>query len=248
MKLRNICLSVYAVVFLSMIVLTSGFSSVTADEDPVNEALAMIDPTDMSQYYVMGEYYPPDDVDTLSIDWQGGRVEVTAYNGSDYFIEEASTRYLQESERLAYSLEGSSFSLRFTDSAETVIDDAYKKVEIRIPRNKAESMKSLNIHTDGEVVLKGIKAEEITINGKHGTASCSNSYADSFNINTTDGNVKLVVNNEIGYSVAFDSKSGKLDSYVDNGLNSYVSGDGHYPFKVKTKSGNLKVELYAEDK
>ncbi len=248
MKLRSICLSVYTVVFLSLIVLTSGLCAMMPESEPeISEELAQIDPTDMSLYYAMGEYYPPDTVDTLNIDWQGGRVEVVAYNGSDYFVEEASTRYLLENERLAYTLDGSVFSLRFTDTPETVISDAYKKIEVRIPREIAAKLKSLNINTNGEVILKNITAEKITVNGKTGNVAFSDSYSSSTTITTTSGNVNLAVDNAIGYGIDFRSKQGRLDSYIDNGLDSYVSGDGKYPFTVKTKSGNLDVTLYQDE-
>lgn len=241
-------MSVYTIIILSLIVLTGGLCELIPDDEPqLSEELQQIDPTDMSLYYAMGEYYPPDSVDTLNIDWQGGRVEVVAYNGDGYFVEEASTRYLLENERLSYSLEDTTFSVRFTESPETQITDAYKKVEIRIPRSILENIKSVNINTNGEVVLKNITAKNIKINGKSGNISCVNSYSDSTAITSSTGNVKLAVSNEIGYSIDFSSRGGKLDSYVDNGLNSYVSGDGKYPFKIKTTNGDLNVELYEEE-
>lgn len=216
------------------------------EEPAISDALKDIDPTDMSVYYAMGEYYPPNAVDTLNIDWQGGRVEIIAYNGVDYFVEEASTRQLMEDERLSYKWEDESFSVTFTDDEETVINDAYKKIEIRVPREKAESLKEININTNGEVVLKNITADKLTVNGKDGNIVCSNTYSDNTEITTTDGNVDLSVRNEIGYSLDFSSKKGKLKSYIDNGLNSYISGDGAYSFKIKTKQGNLNVSLFEE--
>ena len=248
MKSKAIIISVFTVILISLMVLGAGFSIVRENAEPeISEELQGIDPTDMSQYYSMGEYYPPNDVDTINIDWQGGRVEITAYNGSDYFVEEAATRYLRENERLANSLEGSAFSVHFTESAETVIDDAYKKLEIRIPLKSASSLKGININTNGEVVLKNITAENITIHGNDGNIRAENTYANSAVIETTSGNVGITVNNDIGYSVDFTTKKGKLDSYVDNGLNKYVSGDGKYAFSVKTKTGDLSVDLAIEE-
>lgn len=212
----------------------------------MSDALKDIDPTDMSVYYAMGEYYPPNVVDTLNIDWQGGRVEIIAYNGDDYFVEEASTRQLMEDERLSYKWEDESFSVTFTADEEMVIDDAYKKIEIRVPREKAESLKEININTNGEVVLKNITVDKLTVNGKNGNIVCSNTYSNNTEITSTGGNVDLSVRNEIGYSLDFSSKNGKLTSYIDNGMNSYISGDGAYPFKIRTEKGNLNVSLFEE--
>lgn len=84
----------------------------------------------MSQYYTMGEYYPPqDNIDTLNVNWQGGRVEIIAYDEEDYFMEEAATRQLAEEERLSYSIDGNVFSINFTSSDEITIGDAYKRLK-----------------------------------------------------------------------------------------------------------------------
>lgn len=244
MKLRSIWISVFSVVLIALIVLAVGLkANISPDAPEVPDELAAIDPTDMSQYYAMGEYYPPNDVDTLNIEWHGGRVEVAAYNGSDYYVEEAATRYLLENERLSYSLEGTAFSVRFSDSEENTVTDAYKKIEIRVPRALAQNLKSVNIETDGEVVLKNITVGSVTINGKQGNVTAKNAYSSDTQITTTDGKVSLEVSNNIGYSVDFSSKKGTLSSYVDNGLDKYVSGDGKYPFKVRTKTGDLTVSL-----
>ncbi len=248
MKLRVICLSVFSVVLVALIILVFGLTGViSAGEPEISEELQGVDPTDMSLYYAMGEYYPPNEVDSLNIDWKGGRVEITAYNGDDYFVEEAATRYLMENERLDYSLDGTQFSVYHTAAGADEITDAYKKVEIRIPRKTAQALKSLNINTDGEVVLKNITAESIKINGRDQGVVFKNTYSPSSVITTNDGGVHLFVDNTIGYSVDFSSKEGRLDSYVDNGMDSYVSGDGKYAFKVKTKKGDLDVSLYEEE-
>ncbi len=242
MKTRSICLSVFTVVFLSLVVLTSGLISALPEEDTINDALKDLDPTDMSIYYAMGEYYPPDDVDTLNVNWFGGRVEIIAYNESYYFVEESATRQLMENERLAFALQDNECTVYY-QSDESSLDDLYKKVEIRIPKSKADKLKSLNINTNGEVIIKNIVAENITVNGKTGRVLCENTYSNSTQLTTSSGNVDILVNNDIGYSMDFSSKNGKMTSYVDNGLNSYISGDGRYKFAVKTKNGDLKIAL-----
>ena len=209
--------------------------------DTVSE-LDKIDPTDMSQYFAMSEFYPPNSITSININWQGGRVEIIAYNGDDYFVEEAATRYLRENERLDYSLENNVFSVSYLKEGEE-IDDAYKKLEIRVPKALAEKLTSINISNDGEVVMKNITVGSITVNGGKGKVTAVNAYSNATNITTTDGLVSLAVDPAIGYSVNFSSKSGKLDSYVDNGMDSYVSGDGKYPFKVKTKTADLDITL-----
>lgn len=245
MKLRSICLSVFGIVFISLVMLMNGICTVIEAAETGDDVLEIygLDPTDMSEYYAMGEYYPPDNVDTLNVNWVGGRVEIIAYDEDYYFVEEAATRYLRDEERLSYILDGNTFSVFYVESEETVIDDAYKKVEIRVPREMAQKLKSINVNTNGEVVFKNITAESIIVNNINSEVRFENVYSKNTNIETEGGNVSLTVDGSIGYSVDFKSKSGRLDSYVDISRNNYISGDGVYSYKVKTKSGDLNVSL-----
>ncbi len=242
MKHKKLLIAVGAVLFAAIAAAAVLIVTNTGKEPELPDELAQIDPTDMSQYYAMSEYYPPNDITAINVDWQGGRVEVIGYNGEDYFVEEGATRYLQENERLDYTLSDNTFSVHFCKEDQT-ISDAYKKLEIRVPKTLAEKLTSLKINTNGEVVLRNITVGSITVNGKEGNVKAQNAYSGSTVITTTSGLVSLAVDNTIGYSVNFSSSKGKLDSYVDNGMNSYVSGDGKYPFKVKTKSGDLDISL-----
>lgn len=203
--------------------------------------LANYDPTDMSLYYAMGEYYPPDDINTINVDWFGGRVEIIAYDGESYFVEEAATRQLREDERLSYTYEGTEFSFSFLSSEDVKITDAYKKLEIRVPRVTANNLKSININTDGEVVLKNLNCESISVNSKSGNVLCENVYALKSEITSADGDVSIGVAGGVGYKMEFSSKDGKMTTYADTKKNSYIVGEGEYSYKVKTDTGNLNV-------
>ncbi len=244
MKLRNICLSVFGVVFISLVFLMNGLCTVI-EADASDEVLKLdgIDPTDMSVYHSMGEYYPPDNVDTLNVNWVGGRVEIIGYNEKEYFVEEAATRQLMEDERLSYTFEGNTFSIFYVASEETLIDDAYKKVEIRVPQQLADKLKSVNVNTNGEVVFRNFTAESITVNNIDSSVSLESVYSKNTKIETEGGNVNMKVDGGVGYSVDFKSRKGKLNSYIDNGKNRYICGDGTYPYTVKTKSGNFNIDV-----
>lgn len=242
MKLRNVCLTVFGVVFVALVMMMNGLCTVieAAESDDVLR-IDGVDPTDMSDYYAMGEYYPPDTIDTLNVNWVGGRVEIVGYNESYYFVEEAATRQLMEEERLSYVIDGNTFSVFYVESDDTVIDDAYKKLEIRIPKQLSEKIKTVNVNTNGEVVFKNFKAENITVNDINSNVRLDGVYSKNTQIETEGGNVDLNVESGIGYSVEFKSKSGVLNSYIDNGKNSYICGDGTYPYNVKTKSGSFNI-------
>ena len=76
MRLKVICLSVFAVIFLSLVMLTNGLCAmVDGMAYEVSEKLSHYDPTDMSLYYEMGEYYPPDSIDSLNINCKAAELK-----------------------------------------------------------------------------------------------------------------------------------------------------------------------------
>lgn len=242
MKLKGIVLAVFSIIFISLVMLTNGLCTMlmgSAYDDSVK--LSNYDPTDMSLYYAMGEYYPPDDINTLNIEWHGGRVEVIAYDGDCYFVEEAATRQLREDERLSYLYSGTEFSFFFTESEDVKITDAYKKLEIRIPRATATNLKSLNISTDGEVVLKNLNCEQLTVSSGSGRVMLENVYSVNSNITTSDGNVEIGIASGIGYRMDFSTGSGSMTTYYDTDKKSYICGGGEYSYNVKTGTGDLHI-------
>lgn len=243
MRLKVICLSVFAVIFLSLVMLTNGLCAmVDGMAYEVSEKLAYYDPTDMSLYYEMGEYYPPESIDSLNINWQGGRVEIIAYDGDSYFVAESATRQLREDERLANTLSGNEYYVFFTESSETVIDDAYKKVEIRVPVVIANNLKRINISTNGEVVLKNIFADEINITSRTGNIYCENVYSPNGAFTNGSGDINISVASGVGYRLDFNSVKGALNTYLDADK-SYIVGEGEYTYKTKTNQGNVNVSV-----
>ena len=244
MKLKVICLSVFGVIFMSLVALMSGVSEIVQQEvgDDIIH-IDGIDPTDMSAYYSMAEYYPPDDIDTLNVNWVGGRVEIIGFNEDYYFVEESATKYLPEDKLLSYKCEGNVFNVFYVSSDDVVIDDAYKKLEIRIPKKMAEKLKAVNVNTNGEVVFKNFKADSIKVNNINSTVKFENTYSKDAQITTEAGTVYVNVENTVGYSVDYKSKSGYLNSYVGSGKNHYISGEGTYRYNVKTRSGNMIIAL-----
>ena len=242
MKLRGIVLSVFSVIFISLIMLMNGLCTMltgSAYDDSVK--LSNYDPTDMSLYYAMGEYYPPDDINTLNIDWFGGRVEIIAYDGDSYYVEEAATRQLREDERLSYDYKETEFSFFFFGDKDVKITDAYKKLEIRIPRVIANNLKSIHINTDGEVVLKNLNCEELKVKSKSGKITCENVYAVNSEFSSSEGDIQIGIASGVGYKMDFSTKDGSMTTYIDTKKNSYIVGGGEYSYKVKTDTGNLLV-------
>ena len=242
MKLRGIVLSVFSVIFVSLIMLMNGLNTMlmgSAYGDMIK--LSNYDPTDMSLYYVMGEYYPPDNINTINVEWVGGRVEIISYDGDSYFVEESATRQLREDERLSYQYEENTFSFFFVENDDVKITDAYKKLEIRVPRSIANNLKSININTDGEVVLKNLNCENIEVKSGNGNIDCENVYATETKLSSKEGDISVGIASGVGYSMDFSSRGGKMNTYYDTKKHSYVVGEGEYSYKVKTGTGNLQV-------
>ncbi len=242
MKLRGIVLSVFSVIFIALVMLMNGLNTMLTGSvygDMIK--LSNYDPTDMSLYYVMGEYYPPDEINTLNVDWVGGRVEIIAYDGESYFVEEAATRQLREDERLSYEYSDNEFSFFFVENNDVKITDAYKKLEIRVPRAIANNLRSININTDGEVVLKNLNCDSINVKSGDGNIVCENVYAVESELTSKDGDVSVGIASGVGYKMDFSSRGGSMNTYYDTKKNSYIVGEGEYSYKVRTGTGDLQV-------
>lgn len=244
MKSRPIWLTVYAVVILSLLIMMNALNAMLQGS-AYSKRLVLdgIDVNDMSVYYAMGEYYPPDNIDTLNVSWQGGRVEIIAYDNDEYFVEEAATRQLSDDERLSYSFEGNTFSVYFTADASVEIDDAYKKLEIRVPSSIAQNLKTVNVASNGEVVMRNITAESITVSTTEGEVRCGNVYSDSMTVQTVSGDVELSMAEGTGFELMLDSDKGKFKSDLElTGQDGkYTYADGTYKFSVITQSGDVSV-------
>lgn len=249
MKSRPIWLTVYAVVVLSLLLMMNSLISMLQGSAYSRRiVLDGIDVNDMSAYYAMGEYYPPDTIDTLNVSWQGGRVEIIAYNDDEYFVEEAATRQLSDSERLSYSLNGNTFSVYFTADENVQIDDAYKKVEIRVPNKIAQNLKSVNVVSNGDVIMRNITAENITLSTTDGEVRCGNVYSNNMSVQTVTGNVELSMAEGKGFELALDSCKGKFSSELDaveqNGT--YLYADGKYKVSVSAEKGDIYIKRFEE--
>ncbi len=248
-------MAVFSVVFLSLVFLTGGLRSITQGvggetsdsllpEPP--EVNTDADPTDMSLYYAMGEYYPPDTIDTININWMGGRVEIIAYTEDYYFVEESATRQLDEDERLSYVLNDNEFYVYYKESDDAELDDVYKKLEIRIPQKIAENLTAINISNSGEVVLKNISAENITIYGYDNEITLSNVTVSELNIIDNNGDITICASDSAGFALVYDTQSGKLSSELDydvsNGV--YTFGTGECVYNIATVAGGLCIAEY----
>ncbi len=245
MKSRSLWLTVYIVIIFALLFLLVSLNNIV-QTPKINDTYTVegLDPTNMANYYAMGEYYPPDEIDTLNITWQGGRVEIIAYNDEQYFIEEAATRQLSEDERLSYSMKGNTFSIFYTADEDVKIEDAYKKLEIRVPKSLAQHLKAVNVATNGEVVMRNFHTDKLIINNTLGEIRLGNVTADNANIQTTKGNIDIAITDNVGYDFSFDTKNYEIKTELEysetNG--NIIFNDGAYKFKIKTSDGKFIVE------
>ena len=123
-----------------------------------------------------------------------------------------------------------------------LLGDAYKKVEIRVPVVIANNLKKININTNGEVVLKNIFADEISITSKTGNIICENVYSPKGTFTNGSGDINIKVASGVSYRLDYNSVKGKLNTYLD-AKKSYVVGNGEYTYKTKTNQGNVNVSV-----
>ncbi len=255
MSKRTLWLAVFSVVLLSLLFFAGALNSITQGSDSGSSGSLLpeppevntdADPTDMSLYYAMGEYYPPDTIDTININWMGGRVEIVAYTEDYYFVEESATRQLDEDERLSYVLSGNEFYVYYKETEDVELDDVYKKLEIRVPMEIAENLSAVNISNSGEVVLKNISAESITIYGYDNDITLNGVTASELNITDNAADVTIGADDSADFTLVYGTQSGEFSSELDCDFTGgvYTFGMGTGAYSVTTVSGSLRVSEY----
>ena len=114
-----------------------------------------------------------DYLDELVIDWPGGPVTLSLYDGDVVTVTETARRALEEEEKLALEIDGGTLSIRWNGAwlQAGISDDEAKRLEVQVPQALAEDLSAVSIRTSsGDVSASGFAAREIsleTVSGRH---------------------------------------------------------------------------------
>ena len=193
-------------------------------------------------------------IDSVSVDWVSGKIDISVYDGDTTEIseneisdEDYKLRYRVENGRLTVHSEKSGFSFG-------IISRPKKELTIKIPRAYAENLKEVKISsTSAEISLNGLSVSKITeIDTVSGRVTAENLTAASLECDTVSGDIKAS-----GAIEAFDldSTSGAAEITTSVPLKKLetdtVSGDvtvnlpedSGFTLEFDTVSGDINCEL-----
>jgi len=208
-----------------------------------------------------------DTLDSLSIDWIDGSVDVLLYDGTTIEIAEEGSDSLEEKKRVHYYYNKGKLDIQYQKSGNILQfgKTGYnKKLTVRIPRALAENIQSF----DGNFVSTAVDLEQITVKDVNidivsGDVSLSGAF-DDLEINSVSGNlevfssvtpknaecdtvsgdVELYIPSTSEFRAEFDSVSGDIDcelSYDSKDDGVIRKGDDSNSYEFDSVSGDVKI-------
>ena len=92
------------------------------------------------------------------IDWPGGPVTLSLYDGDVVTVTETARRALEEEEKLALEIDGGTLSIRWNSAwlQAGISDEEAKRLEVQVPQTLAEDLSAVSIRTSsGDVSASG---------------------------------------------------------------------------------------------
>lgn len=134
-----------------------------------------------------------DYLDELVIDWPGGPVTLSLYDGDVVTVTETARRALEEEEKLALEIDGGTLSIRWNGAwlQAGISDDEAKRLEVQVPQTLAEDLSAVSIRTSsGDVSAAGFAAREISLETVSGDIDAAALRAGRLTLNSTSGEIR----------------------------------------------------------
>lgn len=134
-----------------------------------------------------------DYLDELVIDWPGGPVTLSLYDGDVVTVTETARRALEEEEKLALEIDGGTLSIRWNGAwlQAGISDDEAKRLEVQVPQTLAEDLSAVSIRTSsGDVSASGFAAREISLETVSGDIDAAALRAGRLTLNSTSGEIR----------------------------------------------------------
>ena len=215
--------------------------------------------------YKAGGTHVSEVVKDLEINWVAGKVSIVTYNGDDIVLSEESNRQISEKNRMRWQLDGNTLRVQYAKSGLFRINNINKELTVKLP--KSLSLDDVNItvvsaSVDAEI-LDADKLKIVTVSGE-AAVDCDRvnevkadavsggmvlrfeRVPEKIESESVSGNVKIVLPEDAGFKVEFDSVSGSMNSAFSMDRKSddeYVCGDERCEIDVDTVSGSLMLDV-----
>lgn len=210
-----------------------------------------------------------EEIDSITVDWVCGNVEIFPYDGTDIRLEESCSDGIEEKTCLQYSVRNG--ELHIVEFSSTLsINPPDKDLILKVPDSLAGEIDSLSldaVSADISFRSLGINCLEIdTVSGCIEGTDISAVTADAdttsgdivlkasscpeeLEYDSVSGNLQLILPPESSFYAAFDTVSGRFscgdfDIRVlerDDSSAEYQAGDGDSRFEFSTTSGEVRI-------
>lgn len=133
---------------------------------------------------------PVGNINSLSIDWISGSVEVRVHDGNEIQITEYARRTLRDSDKLGFSVSDNTLEITFTERRINIGNMPSKQLEVLIPRSLSQNFDNLDITTiSGRIYVSGMLANEFAARATSGRINISDIQAETIRLQTVSGNI-----------------------------------------------------------
>ena len=217
-----------------------------------------------SERYTMGGAAIADSVNSIDINWISGSVDVLTHSDNTVTFSETSDKELDENNTLYYYLEGDTLHIQFGKAGKLNINqNSPKNLTIYVPEGAgfedidvdsvSASCNIQNVTCDtfeadtvsGDITARFNAVSKFMVDST--SADCrleAFTAPDELEADMVSGNIELAIPESSGFTVSFDSVSGKLNSdfEVTKEDDEYIFGDGNADYSVDTVSGSMRIE------
>lgn len=170
---------------------SDGFGIISMAKEAAAELTGEKAPAGSNRY----EYtWSTEDVDSISINWMNGAVEVKPIAGSEIKITETSDRALAEKDRLTLNQSSGELDIKWNNDLFTIelFQNWKKNLVVEIPEELAQQLESVSCkNTSGKLSLSGLTAQEMEATSVSGGVSVERTTAKTMDIFSTSGEIVL---------------------------------------------------------
>ena len=192
-----------------------------------------------NEYSSDGRYTASADVKGIDIDWLSGKVIVEPYNGKEIAFSETADKEITEDMGLGWGIKNGVLYIQYlkTNKMSVGSQDPVKTLEVRVPQELAESLKSFDADaTSAEIHVSDIKADVFETDTSSGDVYLTNIRAKTLSFDTASGDAFIT-----GVTV-----DGNIDINAASG-DSEVSGTAAR-VRFSTASGRVSLpDISAEE-
>ncbi len=231
-----------------------------------------IESANSDKKYTQEYTQPVDEIYNIKINWNAGNITLAYYDGSEIKVTESSATELDSDTRLTITQDSEDLTVSWNDGEKiyyqkTLPELSHKDLTIELPKDMKLGEISFNVNesnittngytadelsiiSKGDLNIKDITTDKLTISDKSGEIYLSNCTAENLKINSQQGNI--TAENCTAEDASLNSVYGKISfgGSFESMTGSSTSGDVTLSSSVKTKSvtaysvsGNVSVSV-----